>query len=214
MPEVSEGPQPSPIEQGITPPRQPEAVQMPSVEPSPAETSLNKLEKGDVIGYMDLENKKYLQENAESPEQAEQYIQLYENAKKMKETIAKFSEDDPNIPASEETKQKLIALNNVDNSAEISASRRQFSGGFLALALTGAAAFEFFNLAAGGSIAPPGYATKVGLAIGGGVSGSIEGTALVVKGVEKLKALMGKNKATGTEVTQLPLTETEGAKAA
>ena len=71
MPETSERQQPSPVEQGNIHLGAKEflhkTVQSPSSEPRP-ETSLHKLESGDLVGYMDEENKKYFRENAETPE--------------------------------------------------------------------------------------------------------------------------------------------------
>ncbi len=62
------------------------------------------------------ENDKWLKENAESPEMAKEWGELSKNAETLRDNLGKFSEDDPNIPASDETKQKLRKLepNNSD----------------------------------------------------------------------------------------------------
>jgi hypothetical protein len=66
MPEISEGQHPLPVEQGNTSPVRPENAQNQKADSRPNE-ALDKLEKGDVIGYMDEENRKYFRENAEPP---------------------------------------------------------------------------------------------------------------------------------------------------
>ncbi len=213
MSEGVEEQQPSPIEQVKPPVLRQETAQNQIVEIPHPDEALGKLEKGDVIGYMDMENKKYLRENAETPEQAEQLVQIYENAKKLQETVTNFSEDNPDIPASEETKQKLNSLDKVDSSVD-SGLRHEFATATFLLPTVGAAAFEMFNLASGGTIATPGFPIEVGLAIGAAMGGSIEGYALVKKGAEKLKALIRKNKPTGAETPQSQRIQTEEVKAA
>jgi hypothetical protein len=202
MPESSEEQQPSPVEQGNTPPWRQETAQNQSSVDRPI-TSLDMLEKGDITGYMDNENKKYLRENAETPEIAMQLIEVYENSKKLHETVAKFSKDDPNIPASEETKQKLKLLDVVDYFIG-DKDKHEIAGASFLLPLLGGGVVEYLNYLGGGTL-PPGLSAEVGLAIGAAMGGSIEGYNLARKGrngAEKVKALIAKYKPTGAETPQ------------
>ena len=214
MPESSEGGQPSPVEQGNIPLEakefRPETLHIPGTEPR-SDEALGKLERGDVVGYMDEENIRYLRENAETPEQAEQLVQIYENAKKLQENIAKFSKDDAAIPASEETKLKLKLLDVAENLVGEGPEHGTAFRAFLLPSLIGGV-FETLNFASGGSISAPGFSAEVGLAIGAALGGSLEGMNLAKIGIEKLKALRDKNKATGAEVPQPSRLQTGGNK--
>jgi len=193
-------------EQGNIPPWRQETAQNQRAE-SRSDEALGKLEKGDVIGYMDEENKRYLRENAETPEQAEQLMQIYENAKELQEAVVQFNKDDPDIPASEETKQKLIDLTDInDKYGSLSRKAHMYATISILTSILGGGFMELATYINGG---PPGVSSEVGLAIAAALGGSIEGYTLTKKGAEKLKALIAKNKPTGAEAPQSARTQTE-----
>jgi hypothetical protein len=157
---------------------------------------------------MDAENKRWLEENAESPEQAKELVKIYENAKKFQETVAKFSDDDIDIPASEETKQKLKLLDIVDSFIGDKDKHDIALATFLLPSLSGVVV-ETLNFLGGNSL-PPGLSAKVGLAIGAAMGGSIEGYNFARKarsGSEKVKSLITKYRPAVTEASQSSATQ-------
>jgi hypothetical protein len=141
------------------------------------------------------ENDKWLKENAENPEMAKEWGELWKNAETLRDNLGKFSEDDPNIPAGDETKQKLKFLDIVD--AFIGAEdKHEIASLTFLLPLVSGGTFEVLNYL-GGNPVSPGFGTKLGLVMGTAFASSIEGYNLAKKGAEKLKALIGKNKGIG-----------------
>jgi hypothetical protein len=191
MPEGAEVPQASQPEQRSTSAQNAEArVEQPGSWVERVRQELqNQYEKDD----------QWLRENAENPEMAEQWRQLWENTEKLQGNLGQLSEIDQKAPISGKTKQKL------SNADKLLRDFHPVAKQVGAIALGGSALLEGFSYLTGG---PPGLMATFLMVPAAGVIGMGEGIGLTAKGIEKagegyrkLRGLIEKNTETGGNKT-------------
>jgi hypothetical protein len=128
----------------------------------------------------------WLKENAENPEMAKEWETLWKNAEMLRDNLGKFSEDNQDIPASDETKQKLQELGQRETADKeeirwenMSTHERSI---FLFLGSLGVGgmleALDYLGVAPTRSA---GLGAGVGLIMGTAIASSIEGYELAKK---------------------------------